>query len=253
MLVETEIVGHGSVAIVRLTRPQVLNALNGLLLDELDRALDDIASRQDIRVIVLSGSDTCFSVGADLKEELPDREARIARMHGLVDRLASFPALSIAAIEGWALGGGLELAMACTFRAAAPDAKLGLPEVKLGVIPSYGGTQLAPRLLGSARALELLCFGEPIAAEHAERIGLINWLAENKGGALALAIERAAMLAKHSLPALLAIRNAVFEGENMALQQSLTVEAKISAELLKAENPPDASRSFRSRASTSKK
>lgn len=251
MLVETEIVGDGMVAIVRLMRPHVLNALNGSLLDELDDALDSIAARQEVRVMILTGSDTCFSVGADLKEELPDREARIARMHGLVERLASFPALSIAAIEGWALGGGLELAMACTFRVAAPDAKLGLPEIKLGVIPSYGGTQLAPRLLGSARALELLCFGEPISAETAERIGLVNWLAESKGDALSLAMERAAMLAKQSHPALLAIREAVFEGERMALQQSLSVEARLSGQLLNTVNPPDAAKNFRSRASTS--
>lgn len=251
MLVETETVANGLVTIVRLMRPRVLNALNGPLLDELDHALDSVAARQEVRIMILSGSDTCFSVGADLKEELLDREARIARMHGLVERLANFPVLSIAAIEGWALGGGLELAMACTFRVAAPDAKLGLPEIKLGVIPSYGGTQLAPRLLGTTRALELLCFGEPIGAKQAERIGLINWLSENNGGALALATERASMLAKHSPPALLAIRNAVLGGENMTLRQSLAVEARVSGQLLKTENPPDAAKSFRSRVGTS--
>lgn len=251
MLVEIETVAEGLVAIVRLMRPHVLNALDGPLLDELDHALDNIAARQEVRIMILTGSDICFSVGADLKEELLDREARIARMHGLVERLASFPVLSIAAIEGWALGGGLELAMACTFRVAAPDAKLGLPEIKLGVIPSYGGTQLTPRLLGATKALELLCFGEPIGAKKAEKIGLINWLSENKGGALALANERAAMLVRHSPAALLAIRSAVFAGENMALPQSLVVEARISGQLLKAENPPDAAKNFRSRPDTS--
>lgn len=252
MLVETETTPDGRVAIVRLARPKALNALSGELLDELDAALDGIAGQPEVRVIIITGSDTCFSVGADLKEELADREARIARMHGLVVRLATFPALSIAAVEGWALGGGLELAMACTFRAAAAGAMLGLPEIGLGVIPSYGGTQLAPRLLGAARALELLCMGEPVDAVRAERMGLVNWLADEPGGALAVALERAAVLAKRSLPALRAARQAVHEGENLPLQQALAIEAEVSAQLLSGEDAPDAAGAFRDRSTTSR-
>lgn len=251
MLVETEMTFEDRVAVLRLARPAALNALNGLLLDELEAALDRIAARADVHVIVLTGSEKCFSVGADLKERLDDRDARIARMHALVARIATYPALSIAAIEGWALGGGLELAMACSFRTAAPGAKLGLPEIHLGVIPSYGGTQLAPRLLGAPRALELLCLGEPIDAAHAERIGLVNWLAKEPGGALALALERAEKLAGRSLPALLAARQAVVEGQNLPLQQALAVEASVSAELLAGDNAPDAAGAFRARHSTS--
>jgi len=230
-LVQTETVLDGRAAIVRLARPGGLNPLNGVLLDALDAALDDMAARPDLRVMVLTGSDKSFSVGADLKEPLTDVGQRVARMHAMVERLATFPALSIAAIEGWALGGGLELAMACDFRAAAPDAKLGLPEVGLGVIPSYGGTQLTPRLIGPARALELLCLGEPIDAQRAERIGLVNWVAGQPGGALALALDRAAVLAKHQKAALLAARQSLREGEGLTLSEALAVEARVSAAL----------------------
>lgn len=250
MLVEVDMRLENRVAVIRLARPSALNALNGALLGELDAALDSIAARDGVRVVVMTGSDKCFSVGADLKEAQDDRKHRIALMHRLVVRLASFPALSIAAIEGWALGGGLELAMACTFRTAAPGAKLGLPEIKLGVIPSYGGTQLAPRLLGASRALELLCLGEPVDAARAERIGLVNWLADEAGGALALALERAARLADHSLRALQVARTAVTDGASLPLQQALAVEAAASAQLRAGENPPDAARAFRNRKSS---
>lgn len=246
MLIETEAALDGRAAIIRLTRPASLNALNGALLDELDAALDNVAASPDIRVAILTGSETCFSVGADLKEQLADRDARIARMHSLVERLATFPVLTIAAIEGWALGGGLELAMSCTFRVASPNAKLGLPEIKLGVIPSYGGTQLAPRLLGTSRALELLCFGEPVDGARAEQIGLVNWLAAEDGGALALALDRAAIVVERSKPALLAARQAVLEGETQPLKKALAVEASVSAGLI-ANARPDAAAAFRAR------
>ncbi len=249
-LVGTEMALDGRAAIVRLTRPKSLNALSGSLLDELDATLDRLVALPELRVIVLTGSETVFSVGADLKEPLDDVGGRVARMHRLVERLATFPALSIAAIEGWALGGGLELAMACTFRVAAPGAKLGLPEIRLGVIPSYGGTQLAPRLIGSARALELLCLGEPIDAERAESIGLVNWISKEAGGALALAMDRAAVLAERSKPALAAARQAVREGQMLPLSEGLAVEAAVSARLV-VESSADAAGAFRSRASTS--
>lgn len=251
MLVATEMVLDARAAIVRLVRPKSLNALSASLLDELEAALDGLEALPELRVVIITGSETCFSVGADLKEALGDVGERIARMHRLVERLAAFPAISIAAIEGWALGGGLELAMACTFRVAAPGAKLGLPEIRLGVIPSYGGTQLAPRLIGSARALELLCLGEPVDAERAEQIGLINWVAAEAGGALALALDRAAVLAERSQPALTAARQAVREGQVLPLAEGLAVEAAVSARLV-AGASSSAAEAFRSRGATSR-
>lgn len=250
MLVETELVLDGRAAIVRLMRPAALNALNGELLDELDNALDHLATLPDLRAMIFAGTEKSFSVGADLKEPLADVSERVARMHRLVERLADFPAISIAAIEGWALGGGLELAMACTFRVAGPGAKLGLPEIGLGVIPSYGGTQLAPRLIGPSRALELLCLGEPVEAAQAERIGLVNWVASEAGGALALALGRAAVLAERSIPALAAARQAVREGLGLPLTEGLAIEAKVSSGLTASGS--GASAAFRSRTPTSR-
>lgn len=234
-------------AIIRLNRPSARNALNGPLLDQLDQALDDLSAGESARAIVLTGSDTCFCAGADLKEDVPDRVGRIARMHRLVERLDSYPAVTIAAIEGWALGGGLELAMACTFRVAAPGALLGLPEVGLGVIPAYGGTQLASRLLGSAAALELLCFGEPVGAEKAERIGLVNWVAAERGGSLALALDRAKLLVGQAPEAIAAARLAVRLGQKLQLAEGLRIEREVITALLASATPPDAKAAFQFR------
>lgn len=245
--IASELVLAGRAAVIRLSRPRALNALDGQLLDEIEATLANLAKLPELRVVILTGSEKCFSVGADLKEDLFDRAERIARMHRLVERLDDFPMITIAAIEGWALGGGLELAMACTFRVAAPGAKLGLPEIKLGVIPSYGGTQLAPRLIGQARALELLCLGEPIDAAKAVQIGLVNWVASEQGGALALALDRAAVLAERSAPALRAARTAVHGGMHLPLGEALALEAATSAELLAGDAPPDAAAAFRGR------
>lgn len=227
--------GHG--AIIRLNRPRALNALNGPLLDELDSALDTLENNADIRVVVLTGDNKSFSAGADLKEDSFDRMERIRRMHRLVLRLRDYPAASVAAIEGWALGGGLELAMACTFRVAAPGARLGLPEIHLGAIPSYGGTQLASRLLGPARALELICAGEPISAEYAARIGLINWIAAVDGAAIECALEHAAKLSPLSGAALGAARRAVMHGIDLSLEDGLALEAETCRAALDGQTP----------------
>lgn len=247
MLVTISSDDDGRVAIIGLNRPRALNALNGPLLDALDLALDQCAQSPDLRAVIIAGNSACFSAGADLKENLTDREGRIGRMHALAERLQSFPVISIAAIEGWALGGGLELAMACTFRVAAPGAMLGLPEVRLGVIPSYGGTQLAPRLIGEARALELLCLGEPIDAVRAEQIGLINWLAAEPGGALPLALERAAILAERAPQALSAVLEAVREGSRLTLAEGLDIERRTISRLMSGADAPNAALAFGSR------
>lgn len=233
---KVEIISEGQIAILRLDRPGAKNALNGSTIDGIEASLDAFERTAALRVVIVTGSEECFSAGADLKEELADQAARVARMHRLVERLASFPLPTIAAIEGWALGGGLELAMACTFRTAAPGARLGLPEVHLGVIPSYGGTQLAPRILGPGKALELLCFGDPISAEEARTIGLVNWLAPAPGRALALAVEQATLLASRNPAAVRAARSAVRGGLGLSLADALAIEREAITQLL-AEMP----------------
>jgi enoyl-CoA hydratase len=166
-------------AIVTLDRPKVLNALNSDTLAELDQVFSALADDPEIRVILLAGAgDRAFAAGADIRElaELDAGQGELfsARGQGIFRRIETLGKPVIACIRGFALGGGCELAMACTLRLAADDARLGQPEVKLGVICGYGGTQRLPRLVGRGAALKLLLTGALIDASEALRIGLVD-------------------------------------------------------------------------------
>lgn len=169
----------GAVATVTINRPKVLNALNAQTLSELRSALLDLQADSSVRVVILTGAgERAFVAGADISElavQTPVSARDVARIGQAVFALVeSLGKPVIAAINGFALGGGCELAMACTLRIAADTAKLGQPEVNLGLLPGYAGTQRLPRLVGKGRALELMLTGAPIAASDAERIGLVN-------------------------------------------------------------------------------
>ncbi|HUX44232.1 MAG TPA: enoyl-CoA hydratase-related protein [Terracidiphilus sp.] len=166
-------------AVVTLDRPKVLNALNAETLLQLERAFADLAADTSIRVVLLTGAgDRAFAAGADIRElqALSAEEGRAfaLRGQGIFRGIETLGKPVLACIRGFALGGGCELAMACTFRLAAEDARLGQPEVKLGVIAGYGGTQRLPRLVGRGAALRLLLTGEIIDAQQAFRIGLVD-------------------------------------------------------------------------------
>jgi enoyl-CoA hydratase len=169
----------GAVAILTINRPQVLNALNSQTLDELRRAILDLKQDDSVRVVILTGAgEKAFVAGADINE-LAVQTPTGGREHVLVgqhvfDLVENMGKPVIAAINGYALGGGCELAMACTLRLAADTAKLGQPEISLGLIPGYAGTQRLPRLVGKGRAMELMLTGTPIGADDALRIGLVN-------------------------------------------------------------------------------
>ena len=167
------------VAIVTLDRPKALNALSAATLVELESAFDDLAADTAIRAVLLTGAgDRAFAAGADIRElaTLAPEEGRVfaLRGQGVFRRIETLGKPVIACIRGFALGGGCELAMACTFRIAAEDARLGQPEVKLGIIAGYGGTQRLPRLVGRGAALKLLLTGAIIDAREALRIGLVD-------------------------------------------------------------------------------
>jgi len=176
VLIETDTAG---VALVTINRPEKLNALSAAVIAELRDIFEHIQSDSAVRASILTGAgEKAFVAGADIKElaALSPIEMREAARRGqetfrLIET-SSKP--SVAAINGFALGGGLELAMACTVRFASENARLGQPEVKLGLIPGYGGSQRLPRLVGRGRALELLLAGDPIPATEAHRIGLVN-------------------------------------------------------------------------------
>lgn len=178
--------------IVTFARPEALNALNAETLRELDGMLDEIYHDSSIRGIILTGEgEKSFVAGADIRE-LAGLDAKAAQElsaygQGLFRRIEVCPKPILAAINGFALGGGCELAMACHIRVAAVNARLGLPEVSLGVIPGYGGTQRLARLVGPGRALELILTGEMIDAAEAHRIGLVNHTAPSQAELMVLA------------------------------------------------------------------
>ena len=166
------------VAVLTITRPDKRNALNGATRAALIAALEEIRSSDDIRVVVITGAgDKAFIAGADIGEfegRTPVDQFRVMKAASVFDIVEAFPKPIIAMINGFALGGGCELAMACDFRIAADSAKLGQPEVNLGIIPGGGGTQRLPRLVGSGNAYKLLYTGELIDAAEALRIGLVD-------------------------------------------------------------------------------
>jgi enoyl-CoA hydratase len=166
------------IATLTVNRPDKLNALNAALIGELGAAIDEMQARDDVAGIILTGAGRAFVAGADIAE-LAGISAlegkRLARRgQEIFRRFEISPKPTVAAVNGFALGGGCELAMACQIRIAADGAKFGQPEVKLGLIPGYGGTQRLPRLVGRGRALQLLMTGEMIDAQEAFRIGLVN-------------------------------------------------------------------------------
>jgi len=173
---------RGPAAWITLNRPEKLNALNGAVLEGLNAALDRAAADDEVKVVVLKGAgERAFSAGYDLSAEAAHADIPAHEWHGVlatdVDatmKLWALPKPTIAAVHGYCLAGGCELAMACTLRIASENARFGQPEVKLGIIPGYAGTQRLPRLVGKGRAHEMILSGEPIDAQEACRIGLAN-------------------------------------------------------------------------------
>jgi enoyl-CoA hydratase len=223
---------RGQCTILTLDRPRSLNAINEAMVDAIEVALDRLEGDAS-RAFVLTGSGRAFCVGSDLKEGTADADARVRRMHALILRIAEHPKLSVAALNGLTLGGGLELALACTFRVAAAPAMLGLPEIKLSLIPSYGATQLLPRLIGPARALEMMLSGDSLTAGQALEIGLVNAVGTD---ALTGACTLAERCAGHGLLAQQAIRHAVAHGTGEGLAAGLAIERDLVVRISESED-----------------
>jgi enoyl-CoA hydratase len=220
-----------AVLIVTISRPAVLNALNAPTLAELAHVIDDADADASIRAIVITGAgERAFVAGADINELAPQTpvRGRDHARHGqaLFDRIERLGKPVIAAINGFALGGGCELAMACTIRIAADTAKLGQPEINLGLIPGYAGTQRLPRLVGRGRALELLLSGQPIPAQEAWRIGLVNRVVP-AADVVSEAVALAKSLAAKPPIAVRYILDAVARGAEMSLAHAQDYEATL--------------------------
>jgi enoyl-CoA hydratase len=220
-----------AIALVTINRPKVLNALNAATLDELQHAVLDLGQDASIRAVILTGAgDKSFVAGADINE-LAVQTPTSAREHALkgqrlFDAIEGLGKPVIAAINGYALGGGCELAMACTLRVAADTAKLGQPEVSLGLIPGYAGTQRLPRLVGKGKAMEMILTGTPISADEARRIGLVNRVVP----AADLAAEARKLAAQLAAGAPIAVRyiiDAINRGTEMPFADGCQYEAAL--------------------------
>jgi enoyl-CoA hydratase len=219
------------IAWITLQRPEKLNALNNEVLKELEQAFASLEFDDQVGAVVLTGSgEKAFVAGADIAElaSLDTASARRQALAGqaVFERIESFPKPVIAAVNGFALGGGCELALACHIRIASENAKFGLPEVSLGVIPGYGGTQRLPRLVGKGVALDMILSGEMVAAADAYRTGLVSRVfpqAELRAGADKLA---RMILARGPL-ALRSALDAVQQGLEMPLEKGLQFEAAL--------------------------
>ena len=230
----------GPLAIVTLTNPP-LNVLHPHMIAELDACCTRLATDADVVAVIVTGQgERAFCAGFDIKEfpglMAPGAAARLTRvLHASLNKLAHLGKPTIAAVNGLALGGGLELSMACDLRIVAANAQMGQPEIKLGLLPGAGGTQRLPRLVGAGIAKELLYTGDPISAEEAYRIGLANRVVP-AGEALAAARQMGQAIAGMAGVALRYIQEAVDRGLDTTLDAGLQIEADLFAKVFQTED-----------------
>ena len=249
MSLETLLVERdGAVAVVTINRPKVLNALNTQTISEIDRVMRDLQQDEAIRAVVLTGAgEKSFVAGADINElaVLSPAEGQLHGRRGQVvfDLIEHLGKPVVAAINGFALGGGCELAMACTLRIAADSARFGQPEINLGIIPGYAGSQRLPRLVGTGRALEILLTGDMVSAARAYEIGLVNRVVP-AAELLAEAKKLAAVLASKAPVAARYIIEAVTHGMEMPLADAQLLEGTLFGLVASTDDMKEGTRAF---------
>jgi enoyl-CoA hydratase len=233
-----------TIAHIVLNRPKVLNALNRELVSELHDAVRNIRENSAIRVLVISGSEKNFAAGADIAPmaELAPLEAREFCFNDAFNALEDLPIPVIAAISGYALGGGLELALACDFRICSEDAKLGSPEIKLGIFPGAGGTQRLPKLIGISRAKEMIFLGRNIDARTALDYGLCDKVVQ--GDPVEEAYALASQLAERPPVALQNAKRVINYGIGRELRTGIEFEEEIWADLFMTEDQKEGMKAF---------
>ena len=236
------------VSIITLNRPKMMNALSDEMMTELGQLLDQIANDEDIKVVILTGSEKFFAVGADINEVTKisssmDAHGFATQVQSLLKKLSNLPRPVIAAVSGMALGGGCEICLACDVRIAAENASFGLPEIKLGILPGAGGTQRLPRLVGIGRAKEMLFCGDPIDAKEAYRIGLVNKVVPIES-LMNEAKKMAMKFATRPPTAVRTIKNLVNAGMNMNLEPALTHESCCLELLFSTEDQKEGMKAF---------
>jgi enoyl-CoA hydratase len=236
------------VAILTLDNPP-LNVMSIDMGRQISDALDVVATDDEVFAVVLTGAgDRAFMAGADIKEFPRYLEEDIAEQMALefdntLTKLSRLGKPTIAALNGLTLGGGCEVALACDFRIAEEQVSIGLPEVKLGVFPGAGGTQRLPRLIGAAKAKELILTGEPVSASEAYRIGLVNRVVPT-GQALSASLEFAAVFKARSLQSLSRAKQAIDDGLDMSLEEGLRLEARLFGEVFRTEDAKEGIQAF---------
>ena len=239
---------RGNIFVITIDRPKVLNALNAKTVEEIGKAFAEVRDDESIRCVILTGAgEKAFVAGADINE--------LAKMTPIVGKFVSeqgqtvflqierFPKPVIAAINGFALGGGCELALACHMRIASDKAQLGLPEVSLGIIPGYGGTQRMVRLLGKGKAFELICSGDRVGAVEAERIGLVNKVVP-ADQLMSTAEELAKKIALRSPVAIRAAIEVINSGSDMPFEEGQVLEATLFGLLCASDDMKEGMKAF---------
>ncbi len=241
LIVET----HGKVGVVRLNRPQALNALNPALIAELTVAVDGFEADPSIGCILVIGSDKAFAAGADIKEMAGKSymDAFYGDFAGGWDRIARARKPVIAAVAGFALGGGCEIAMMCDLIIAADNAKFGQPEIKLGVIPGIGGTQRLTRAVGKAKAMDLCLTGRMMDAAEAERCGLVARVVP-LASLMDEAMKAAATIASMSLPSLMIAKESINRAFETSLAEGVRFERRVFHSLFATEDQKEGMAAF---------
>jgi enoyl-CoA hydratase len=233
-------------SVATLNRPDALNALNNDMIDAIERAIDEVDKSDSRALLFVGAGDKAFCAGADIKgllgRSVVEAKHFAERGQRVFARLDMLRVPSVAIVNGYAFGGGMELALACTFRVATANAKMGLPEIKLGAIPGYGGTQRLPRVIGEARALEMIMTGRTVAADEAERIGLISRIVEGDAvdGGMAFARE----FSQFSLPVLALAREAVMRAGDTPINEGLKIEADLNTLAFQTEDVKEGMTAF---------
>jgi enoyl-CoA hydratase len=237
---------EGAVAVVTLSRPKALNALNSELLGELVQALEAIDADDALHAVVLTGSERAFAAGADIKEMAPKSYMDMYKANffaDAADRITAIRKPIIAAVAGYALGGGCELAMLCDFIIAADNAKFGQPEINLGVMPGVGGTQRLTRFVGKSKAMEMCLTGRNMDAVEAERAGLVSRvvpLAE----LMAEAMKAAEKIAEQSLPIVMMTKETINRAYETTLSEGIRFERRVFHAMFATEDQKEGMAAF---------
>ena len=242
-----EVSEESNVVVLTMNRPESMNALNGALIDALWAEVERVAVRREVRTVILAGSAKAFCAGADLKERAgmtPEQtRAFLRRIRGIMDLVERLPQPTIAAIEGVAFGGGCELALSCDMRVFGRDAKIGLTETSLGIIPGAGGTQRLPRLIGAAKAKELIFTARRLDALTAMHYGLGNHIVD-AGGAVDHAKKIAAEISKCAPIAVEAAKAAIDGGIGVGISEGLLLVQRAYEVTLYTEDRREALKAF---------